>query len=288
MIALMGWIIAIVHYRDSMPLLVPTGDTLELLRQEIELVRQQFRSAVAPVIFGGGWDVLAAIGIALTVILSDAFAFRAFARAEALMPGGVLFVFIAALGADRSRVALATALVFAGVVATVALRAHHAPQRDHGHRLTTFADSSHRPRCALAWRRSWPWPPLSSGHACLALTLTPFTRRVAGTAAASQMSISPLVDIRSRLTNRSNAELFSVRADFASYWRLSALARFNGTEWGLPERSLTSAGGELSTARAGANELRQEITIAALGEKFVPTAPDPVAASPQDGLSLEC
>ena len=98
------------------------------------------------------------------------------------------------------------------------------------------------------------------------------------------MSISPLVDIRSRLTNRSNAELFSVRADFASYWRLSALARFNGTEWGLPERSLTSAGGELSTARAGANELRQEITIAALGEKFVPTAPDPVAASPQDGL----
>jgi transglutaminase-like putative cysteine protease len=96
--------------------------------------------------------------------------------------------------------------------------------------------------------------------------------------------ISPLVDIRSRLTSRSNAEFFSVRADFASYWRLSALASFDGNEWGLPERSLTSADGELSTARAGTDELRQEITIAALGDKFVPTAPDPVAASPQKGL----
>ena len=283
MIALMGWIIAIVHYRDSMPLLVPTGDTLELLRQEIELVRQQFRSAVAPVIFGGGWDVLAAIGIALTVILSDAFAFRAFARAEALMPGGVLFVFIAALGADRSRVALSTALVFAGVVATVALRAHHAPQR------TTVIGSRRSPirrivpvalcmAAVVAVAASFIGPRLPSADA------DPIYETRSGNGGSVTNVISPLVDIRSRLTNQSNAELFSVRADFASYWRLSALARFNGTEWGLPERSLTSAGGELSTARASANELHQEITIAALGEKFVPTAPDPVAASPQDGL----
>jgi hypothetical protein len=78
--ALMVWIIAAVHYRDSMSLLIPTGDTLELFRQEIEAVRQQFRTEVAPVSFEGGWDVLAAIGISLAVALSDAFAFRALAR----------------------------------------------------------------------------------------------------------------------------------------------------------------------------------------------------------------
>ena len=62
--------------------------------------------AVAPVLDGGGWPVLAAIGLAFAVCLADAFAFGALARAEALVPGGVLFVFIAALGADRLRVEL--------------------------------------------------------------------------------------------------------------------------------------------------------------------------------------
>ena len=71
--------------------------------------------------------MLAAIGVAFAVCLSDAFAFGALARAEALVPGGVLFVFIAALGADRLRVDLSVALVGAGVIATVILRAHHAP-----------------------------------------------------------------------------------------------------------------------------------------------------------------
>jgi transglutaminase-like putative cysteine protease len=86
------------------------------------------------------------------------------------------------------------------------------------------------------------------------------------------------------LTNRSNAELFTVEADFESYWRLSALPRFNGTEWGLPERALSRVDGELSPERAGSLELRQTITITDLGEQFVPSAADPKAASPQDGL----
>ena len=281
--ALMVWIIAAVHYRDSMSLLIPTGDTLELFRQEIEAVRQQFRTEVAPVSFEGGWDVLAAIGISLAVALSDAFAFRALARAEALVPGGALFIFIAALGTDRSRVALATALVFAGVVSMVALRAHHAPQRG----AVIGAQSSPIKRIG---------PAALGMAAVVALAASCIGPRLPGADASPVYEIrgsgggrvtnviSPLVDIRSRLTSRSNAEFFSVRADFASYWRLSALASFNGNEWGLPERSLTSADGELSTARAGTDELRQEITIAALGDKFVPTAPDPVAASPQKGL----
>lgn len=283
LMVLMGWVIAVVHYRDSMSLLLPTGDTLELFRQEIELVRQQFRTAVAPVIYGGGWDVLAAVGMALTIVLSDTFAFRAFARAEALVPGGVLFVFVAALGADRSRVALATALVFAGVAATVALRAHHGPQR------TAVIGSRRSPvrrivpaalgmAAVVAVAAAFVGPRLPGADS------EPIYETRGGNGGSVTNVVSPLVDIRSRLTNRSNAELFTVRADFESYWRLSALPRFNGTEWGLPERSLSRADGELSTAREGATELRQEITITALGEKFVPTAADPVAASPQDGL----
>jgi hypothetical protein len=104
--AAMVWLIAFIYYRDSMTMLLPNGDTLELFQLEIKRVREEFPTAIAPVIYSGGWDVLAATGMALTIVLGDTFAFRAFARAEALVPGGVLFVFVAALGSNREREAL--------------------------------------------------------------------------------------------------------------------------------------------------------------------------------------
>jgi transglutaminase-like putative cysteine protease len=91
--------------------------------------------------------------------------------------------------------------------------------------------------------------------------------------------VSPLVDIRSRLTNRSDSELFEVRASAESYWRTSALAEFDGTIWGLPERTLQSTDDALGRPRSGAQELRQQITIVDLGGSLVPAAPDPFQAS---------
>ena len=283
LIGVMVWLISFVYYRESMSALIPTGETLELFRQEIERVREEFRTAVAPVIYGGGWDVLAAIGIALTIVLSDTFAFRAFARAEALVPGGVLFVFIAALGADRSRVSLTAALVAAGVAATVALRAHHGPQRAAviGERRSPariIVPAAIGMAAAVAIAAAFVGPRLPGADS------DPVYETRGGSGGSVTNVVSPLVDIRSRLTNRSNAELFTVRADFESYWRLSALPRFNGTEWGLPERALSRVDGELAAARDGSTQLRQEITITSLGEKFVPAAADPQAASPQAGL----
>jgi transglutaminase-like putative cysteine protease len=91
--------------------------------------------------------------------------------------------------------------------------------------------------------------------------------------------VSPLVDIRSRLTNRSDSELFQVRASAESYWRVSALPEFDGTIWGLPERPLQSTDDLLARPRSGTEELRQQITIVELGGSLVPAAPDPVQAS---------
>lgn len=283
LVAVMVWLISFVHYRDSMSALIPTGETLELFRQEIERVRTEFRTAVAPVIYDGGWDVLAAIGVAITVVLSDTFAFRAFARTEALVPGGVLFVFIAALGADRSRIGLTAALVATGVAATVALRAHHGPQRTAvigGRRSAArvVVPAALAMAAIVAIAASIVGPRLPGADSA------PIYETRGGNSGSVTNVVSPLVDIRSRLTNRSNAELFTVQADFESYWRLSALPRFNGNEWGLPERSLSRVDGELAAARDGSAQLRQQITITSLGEKFVPAAADPQAASPQDGL----
>ena len=96
--------------------------------------------------------------------------------------------------------------------------------------------------------------------------------------------VSPLVDIRSRLTNRGTTELFTVQASADSYWRSSALPKFDGVTWGLPERGLSTADGAIGQGVAGAVEIRQDVTIAALGGKLVPAAADPVAASGEGDL----
>ncbi len=277
-LAALVWVIGAMFYRDTFSLLLPTSETWSVFRLELDVVGDQFRTAVAPVAFLQGWDVLAAIGVAAAVLLADTFAFRAFARAEALVPGGVLFVFVAALGTDRSRIASTMALVAAGVVATVILRQHHAPEQ-------AATIGVRRPLASRVL-------PIAAGSAlCVALVAGLVGPRLPGADAEALYDtkggnggdvtevISPLVDIRSRLTNRSDTELFVVSADSDSYWRSSALPKFDGRTWGLPERGLDRADGAIAQGTTGSIEIRQQIRIAALGGSLLPAAADPIAAT---------
>ena len=119
------WLLLVQHYRETMTWLIPRGLTWDQLDLEIGLVRDQFRTAIAPVLYGAGWAPLAGLALVIAIVMADAFAFRAEARGEALVPGGVLFIFIAALAAERLRVFSTVLLIGAGVLAVVALRALH-------------------------------------------------------------------------------------------------------------------------------------------------------------------
>lgn len=274
--AMLAWAIAVLYFPDTLSFGLPTATTWELFQLQVTGVREQFQSAVAPVVYGAGWDVLAAIGLAIAVLLADVFAFRALARAETLVPGGVLFVFVGALGDDRLRVALTVTLIAVGVVTIAVLRSYSAPTA-----ARTASSTSLRPL----------WPAVV-GVAIIVAALAGFVGpRLPGADAAPLYEtrgrgnggvtevVSPLVDIRARLTNRSDRKLFEVRASAESYWRVSALAEFDGTIWGLPERPLQSTDEALGRPRRGAEELRQRITIIDLGGSLVPAAPDPFQAS---------
>jgi transglutaminase-like putative cysteine protease len=274
------WIVLAVYYTDTFSWALPTSETWSILREQLTSVRQEFRTAVAPVEYGGGWDVLAAIGLATAVLLADVFAFRADARAETLVPGGVLFVFVGALGDDRLRIATAVLVVGVGVATTVTLRSYHAEPA--------------RGDAASPWRR---WPAAIAFGVVVAVAAGLVGPRLPGANAAAiydtsgrgngsgvTQVVSPLVDIRSRLTNRSNTELFRVRADVESYWRSSALPEFDGTTWGLPERELRSIDDALTAPPDSLVDNRQRITIGALGGSLVPAAPDPFQASGPDDL----
>jgi len=273
------WVIAAIYYPETFSWGLPTSETWDLFRIEVLDVREQFRTAVAPVIYGGGWDVLAAIGLAIAVVLADVFAFRADARAEALVPGGVLFVFVGSVGDDRLRIGLTVALVAVGVMTAAMLRAYHQPV---GRRSAPVPMGRLLPGVAasaiiVAAAAGFVGPRLPGADAAPIYE----TR---GRGGSVTEVVSPLVDIRSRLTNRSEEELFEVQATFESYWRSSALPEFDGARWGLPERPLQSTDDALTTPPTEAVELRQTITILALGGSLVPAAPDPVQATGPDDL----
>jgi len=266
------WTVGYLYYGATYSWGLPTSDTWTLFNAELDLVREQFSVAVAPVVDSGGWDVLAAIGLAIAVVLADAFAFGALARAEALVPGGVLFVFIAALGDDRRRVALSALLVGAGVVATVLLRAHHAPGG--------ITDST----------RGAPRVLMQAAGVAIAVALIAgyVGARVPGANSEPLLEtrgvgnddssvLSPLVDIRSRLTNQRNVEMIVVTANAKSYWRQTTLAEFDGQIWRAPDHDIGAPDLTTLVARPPAAEIRQLVRIAGLGGTQVPAAADPVA-----------
>jgi transglutaminase-like putative cysteine protease len=276
------WLVTVQHYRQTLQWMLPGTETVELFRLEIGLVRDQFRTAVAPVQYGAGWAPLAGLIVALVVIVSDTFAFRGQARGEVLAPGGVMFVIVAALGSDRDRVPLTAALVGAGFLAVVALRAFHDRTR----------------RVELVTRRSGPSGvvPAAVGAAVLvALVAALVGPRLPGATSDALYDtkgrgggvtevVSPLVDIRSRLVNQKNLEMFRVNSTVEAYWRVTALPEFDGTMFRWPELPVEEAGGSLGPARAGAEEIRQQVQIRELGGELLPAAADPIAVTPSSGL----
>ena len=245
---------------------------------------------MAPVLYGAGWATLSGLAIMSVVVLSDTFAFRAEARGEALVPGGVLYVFIAALGTDRSaalgtdrsRVTLTAALIASGFLAVFTLRALH----DRRRRVESSA--------SVRGARALVFPAAVATAVAIGVLAGIIGPRLPGANAEPLYHtrgrggvtevLSPLVDIRSRLVNRTNTLLFRVLSPVESNWRYIALPEFDGRTFRLPDRDLDDAAGSLGTVRAGAETFTQEIQIQSLGGKLVPAAADPIRASPSDSL----
>ena len=269
---LLLWLLLVQHYRETMTWLIPRGATWDQLDLELGLVRDQFQTAVAPVLYGAGWAPLAGFALVIAIVMADAFAFRAEARGEALVPGGVLFIFIAALAAERLRVLSTVLLIGAGVLAVIALRALH--------------DRSRRVELSTRRGAGGALIPASIGAAlAVALLAGVVGPRVPGARAEPLYDtrgrgngvtevISPLVDIRSRLTNRSETELFRVFSEQAAYWRVTALPEFDGRTFRLPESPLAQL--DEAPSSVPGDRVVQQIQILALGSQLIPAAAEPI------------
>ncbi len=271
---LLLWVLIAQQYADTMDWLVPTASTWDQIDLEVGLVRDQFQTAVAPVLYGAGWATLAGFALILAIVMSDSFAFRADARGEALVPGGVLFVFIAALSSPRLRIVSTVLLLASGVIVVIALRWMHDRRRrvqlSAGRGPAAMAiPTAFATAVAIAVLAGFVGPRLPGAQA------EPLYK-TRGRSGGVTSVISPLVDIRSRLTNQSEVELFRVNATAPSYWRATTLPVFDGQTFQLPTRALERVEGDFGAGLG--TQIRQQIQVLALGGKLVPAAADPFQA----------
>ena len=277
-------LMGLIYFRDSTRFGLPTRDTIEQFRISMRLVWRQFPRAVSPVPSQGSFAIAATTALALCAWLADTFAFRAFGRAEAVVPTGVVFVFTSALGVDRNRVLVAALWIGAAILTIAALRMAHS--RD---------DS--------AWmgkRRQSLWSALPAAVTCALFATTgavAVAPQLPGAGAKALLDtrnrdgdvtevVSPLVDIRSRLVNRGNVELFTVSTDSPRYLGLTSLGDFNGTVWRPLAEELHTADGALADAPVGGEAIVEKITIRKLGGQFAPAARVTTAAQWQGDRSL--
>ncbi|MGZ4767876.1 MAG: transglutaminaseTgpA domain-containing protein [Ilumatobacteraceae bacterium] len=277
-------LLGLIYFRDSTRLGFPTGDTIEQFRVSMRLVWRQFPHAVSPVPSEGSFAIAATTALALCAWLADSFAFRAFGRAEAVVPAGVVFVFTSALGVDRNRVLVAALWIGAAILTVAALRMAHS--RD---------DS--------AWmgkRRQSMWSALPAAITC-ALFATTGAAAVApnlpGAGAKALLNtrnrdaditevVSPLVDIRSRIVNRGNVELFTVDATAPRYLALATLGSFDGTRWSTLTEDVRPADGVLGTIPVVGQTITDQITISKLGGSLAPAARTATSATWQGDRNM--
>jgi transglutaminase-like putative cysteine protease len=269
-LAALAILLGLIYFRDSTNFGIPSGDTIEQFRISMRLVWRQFPRAVSPVPSEGSFAIAATTALGVCAWLADSFAFRAFGRAEAVVPAGVVFIFTSALGVNRNRVPVAALWVGAAILAVAALRMAHA--RD---------DS--------AWmgkRRQSLWSALPAAVACALFATTgavAVAPQLPGAGAKALLDtrnrdgevtevVSPLVDIRSRLVNRGNVELFTVATDTPRYLGLTALGSFDGSRWTTLGEDTRPADGKLSDPPPNAELVLQRITIKKLGGQLAPAA----------------
>lgn len=267
-------LVAVIYHPTTTALgVLPTRATWDAAWQAVADSWSQFRVTVTPVPPDGGFGLSCALAIAGIAFVSDAFAFRAFGRAEAVVPGGLLFVIASSLGYDRLRLVSCAVWLVAAVTAVALLRAAHnepsAPWLGAGptRRVAALGGGALGAGLAAALLAVAIGPRLPGADAEALVD----TRNRAGDGTEV---ISPLVDVQARLVNRSNVELFTVVTDRPAYLRLTSLEAFDGSQW-RQERDYDDQD-QLGSV-TDTTGVRQEIEISSLGSIWLPAAFSPAA-----------
>jgi len=256
---------------------LPTGATWTAMQGDLGEAWRLYQDVQAPAPVATGFVLASGIAVWCVAYVADWAAFRLWVPFEATLPAATLVLFTALLGTDRGRTWSVS--IFAAAVLAFLLV----------HRMVRQESSSHW----VADRRALGQRSLLMAGAGLGLVavvaglvLGP-TLPGAGspgvfdpTAAGrdgGRVTISPLVDIRSRLIDQASVEVFTVQSSHRAYWRLTSLERFDGRIWSSSGTYRETDGQlpESVDAEVELEPIEQRFAIEALSAIWLPSAFEP-------------
>ncbi|GAC1318007.1 MAG: DUF3488 and transglutaminase-like domain-containing protein [Acidimicrobiales bacterium] len=261
---------------------LPWRGTLHAARLALTNASDVYRNSAPPAPAIPGFVLAGAFGAATAAFLADWAAFRMRATTEACLPSFSLFVLSCAL-AQGHHVVLAATVWFAALLCFLLARQ---PALDGG---------------ATAWFASrdgrGPGSVLTAGVALVAVAVGLIALLGEGIPGATVKPVinwrhqthntggrntgSPLVDIKARLHDQSQQEVFTVAAARPVYWRLTALDNFDGSGWSLND-TYQRAGTALPPGPTAGSTvdpavpLHSDFRIGALSSIWLPAAYRPV------------
>ena len=255
---------------------LPTGQTWSAARDALSMARAQFSKVVAPAPPLPGFQLSAGLALWGSVWFADWTAFRLRTTVEAVAPATVVFVFASLFGTGHHRVSSVVTFTAAVLLFVAAHRAMRA-QLDQAWATASPAAGSRAMLRAgavvavVAVAGGAAFGPRLPGAEADALV----DWRSNGPGGTSRVTISPMVDLRTRLVDQSDTEVFTVRASRSAYWRLTSLDRFDGQIWsssGQYGPAGTTALPSQSASDQRSRSITQRVQIEALSAIWVPSA----------------
>lgn len=259
---------------------VPTAASWHAASDDLARGWTSFQEVVAPTPASTGFLLATAVAVWLAAFIADWAAFRLSAPFEAIVPTAGLVTFAAVLGGEDHAVTgtiayLATALAF-----LLLHRAHRqetsvrwvATGTGRGVRALVGVGAALAASALVAGVLVAPRLPGADEPGLISLDGR-------GPGGGSRVTLSPLVDIRSRLLDQRRTEVFTVRSAVPSYWRMTSLDRFDGELWssgGTFEEADGTLPNGLAPDRRSV-QVAQEFHIEALSAIWLPAAFEPTS-----------
>ena len=262
---------------------LPTSRTLDQAQSELSDAWRAFGDVVAPAPYLPGFLLGCSVATWIIAFVADTAAFRARATVEAIVPATALFIFGGALGAGPQRWGVNA--LFVGAVL-----AHWLAQRTYAAASSTTWLAAEGSGVGSMLRTG---AALVAAGAIVAVLLGPNLpgadadsivkwRATDRDQPSARVTVSPLVDIRSRIVDQANVEVFRVTSPERAYWRLTSLESFDGRIWSSNRRYRPARGtldADVDTSELDGKIVTQQFRIGALSSFWLPAAFRPLHIS---------
>ncbi len=275
-------------FPETSTALLPTPSTWSAFNHSLQAAWVALDQLTTPVPAQSGFLVIGGFVLFCAIFLADWAAFRLWSPLEALVGYLALYLFGVMLGTQNQQVATAVALATSVCLFLLAFRALRLSS-ESSWLASRGADGRPRPGtgAAMGWlvRLGVPVMVLAVALGTIVGPALPGT----GDAAlvdwreereqSNRIVVSPLVEIRDRLVNQSDAEAFTVESPQPAYWRLTALDTFDGEIWRSSGRYAEANGALDATVpdSVGGDQILQRFQIANLRATWLPAAFQPLA-----------